>query len=77
VKEVAMTRQVRLWITAVVIMASAALAAGLTTAAHASEERSRGTGHNGQSAVNQTYTYVYLADFNKVGGGPVFSRLAD
>lgn len=72
-----MTRRVRLWITAVVIMASAALAAGLTiTAVHASKERSWGTGHSGQSTVNQTYTYVYLADFNKVSGGPVFSRLA-
>jgi hypothetical protein len=76
VKEVAMTRQVRLWITAVVIMASAALTAALTTAAHASEERSQGTGHSSQAAVNQPYTLAHLADeFNKVGGGPVFSRL--
>jgi hypothetical protein len=72
-----MTRRVRLLITAVVIMASAALAVGLTTAAHASEERSRGTGHSGQAAVNQPYTRVHLsAEFNKVAGGPVFSRLA-
>ena len=55
-----MTRRVRLLITAVVIMASAALAVGLTTAAHAGEERSRGTGHGGQAAVNQTYTDVHL-----------------
>jgi hypothetical protein len=55
-----MTRRVRLWITAVVIAASAALMAGLTTAAHASEERSRGTGHSGQEAVNQAYTHVHL-----------------
>jgi hypothetical protein len=80
VKEVAMTRQVRLWISAVVIMASAVLAASLTIAAHASEERSWGTRHSGQSAVNQIYTNVYLAadiggDINQVGGGAVFSRL--
>jgi hypothetical protein len=78
VKEVAMILRVRLWITAIVIMASAALTAAATTAAHAGEERSQGTGHSGQAA----YAHVHLADavagaeFNQVAGGPVFSRLA-
>jgi hypothetical protein len=78
VKEIAMTRRVRLWISAVVIMASAALAAGLTAAVHASEERSWGTGHSGQAAVNQAYTDADLAgSINQIGGGAVFNRLAD
>jgi len=73
-----MTRGVRLWVTAVVITASATLTAGLTTAAHAGEERSLGTGPSGQSAANQPYTHLHLVDsINQVGGGPVFSRLAD
>ena len=55
-----MTRRVRLWITAIVVTASAALAAGLTTAAHASEEPSRGTGHSGQAAANKIFTHVHL-----------------
>jgi hypothetical protein len=55
-----MTRRVRLWITAVVITASAALIVGLTIAAHASEERNRGTGHGDQTVVNQPYTHVHL-----------------
>jgi len=76
-----MTRRVRLWVSAVVIMASAALAASLITAVNASEERSWGTGHSGPSAVNPPHTYAYLAAdingaINQVGGGPVFSRLA-
>ena len=60
-----MTRRVRLWITAVVITASAALRVGLTIAAHASEGRSRGTGHSGQTVVNQPYPHVHLATWKQ------------
>jgi len=47
VKEVAMTRQVRLWITAVLSIAATALMVGLTIAA--------------QAGVNQTHTNPPLA----------------